>query len=100
MAAIYHVTTEEQWRQGLAAGEYQAASLGKEGFIHCCEERQLAGVLERYFSGKKNLLALEINTDILTSPLCYENAPSVNENFPHVYGPINIETVETVMSLT
>jgi uncharacterized protein (DUF952 family) len=42
---------------------------------------------------------LVINTEKLTSELKYELAPSVNENFPHIYGPINLDAVIDVMEL-
>jgi uncharacterized protein (DUF952 family) len=93
MGLIYHVTTKEDWEKAQESGGYTAPSLASEGFIHCSEEGQVAGVLERYFSGKKDLLRLTIDTEKLTSPLKYELAPSVNEEFPHVYGQINIDAV-------
>jgi uncharacterized protein (DUF952 family) len=100
MPDIYHITTRAEWTAAKEKGSYEAPSLATEGFIHCCELKQMRGVLKRYYEGKKNLVALEINTDLLQSPLRYEKAPSVNEDFPHVYGPINVNAVEEVMSLT
>ncbi|MGZ8538221.1 MAG: DUF952 domain-containing protein [Flavisolibacter sp.] len=99
MAIIYHVTTSEEWNQSKAQGFYEATSLHTEGFIHCSEASQVKGVLERYFAGKNDLVKLVIDTEKLTSPLKYEFAPSINENFPHVYGSINVDAiigVETV----
>jgi uncharacterized protein (DUF952 family) len=43
-----------------------------------------------------DLVKLIIDTEELSSPLKYELAPSVNENFPHVYGVINLEAVVAV----
>ena len=43
-------------------GFYEAASLKTEGFIHCSEEHQVAGVLERYFENKTGLVKLVIDT--------------------------------------
>lgn len=96
MSIIYHVTTSEEWNQAKKKGSYEAASLPVEGFIHCSEASQVKGVLERYFAGKNNLVKLVIDTDKLTSPLKYELAPSINENFPHVYGPLNVDAVVSV----
>ena len=96
MPNIYHITTREAWEQALTKGFYEAASLHLEGFIHCSTDQQVEGVLQRYYSGKKDLVKLVIDTEKLKSPLHYELAPSVNEKFPHIYGPLEVEAVEEV----
>jgi uncharacterized protein (DUF952 family) len=93
MALIYHVTTRQEWDAAKEKGYYTAPSLETEGFIHCSETQQISGVLRRYYKGRKDLIKLVIDTQKLKSPLKYELAPSVNENFPHVYGPINLDAV-------
>jgi uncharacterized protein (DUF952 family) len=99
MAAIYHVTTKEEWNKAQEKGLYTAPSLETEGFIHCSEAQQVKGVLERYYSGKTDLVKLIIDTEKLESGLKYELAPSVNEEFPHVYGVINLDAVIKVQSI-
>lgn len=99
MALIYHITTEQDWEAAKRKGFYTAPSLETEGFIHTSEVQQVAGVLQRYYQGKTDLIKLVINTEKLTSELKYELAPSVNENFPHIYGPINLDAVIDVMEL-
>jgi len=93
MAFIYHVTTKQEWETAMLKGYYTVPTLESEGFIHCCAEEQVNGVLERYYAGKKELVKLVIDTGKLISGLKYELAPSVNEHFPHVYGPINLDAV-------
>jgi uncharacterized protein (DUF952 family) len=90
---IYHITARKQWKAALSKGYYDAPSLATEGFIHCSEENQVAGVLDRYYKGVQDLIKLSIDPSLLTAPLKYELSPSVNESFPHVYGPINLEAV-------
>ena len=93
---IYHIVTEEIWQNALQQGFYEADSLTKEGFIHTSMATQVAGVLERYYTGQSNLLLLHIDEEKLTAPLKYELAPSVNEEFPHIYGRLNVEAVVKV----
>ena len=93
---IYHITSIPEWEEAKQKGFYEAPSLHTEGFIHCSEADQVKGVLERYYAGKNNLLKLVIDTEKLSAPLKYELAPSVNENFPHIYGPINLDAVVQV----
>lgn len=99
MATIYHVTTAQEWQEAQAKGNYEATSLTTEGFIHCSESGQVAGVLERHFAGKQNLLKLVIDTSRLEHRLQYDLSPSVNEAFPHVYGPINLDAVIKVEAI-
>ncbi|MBN8838182.1 MAG: DUF952 domain-containing protein [Sphingobacteriia bacterium] len=93
MEVIYHVTTKQEWETALQKGFYEAASLHTEGFIHCSKAEQVAGVLGRYFQGKNDLVKLHIDISKLQNELKFELAPSVNEEFPHVFGTINIDAV-------
>jgi uncharacterized protein (DUF952 family) len=99
MPIIYHVTTEADWKQAQENGFYESPSLKNEGFIHCSQEEQVAGVLERYFADKTNLVKLVIDTDKLTSQFIYEWSPSTTDTFPHVYGPINLDAVIKVQAI-
>jgi uncharacterized protein (DUF952 family) len=93
MAIIYHVTTKQEWNTAQQQGFYTAPSLETEGFIHCSKAEQVAGVLQRYFAGKKDLVKLTVDSDKLTARLQYDLSPSAGEEFPHVYGPINLDAV-------
>jgi len=99
MPIIYHVTSAADWKAAQERGAYESPSLPNEGFIHCSQEEQVAGVLERYFSGKKDLVKLVINTDKLKSQFIYEWSPSTTDTFPHVYGPINLDAVIEVVKI-
>lgn len=97
MPLIYHVTTAAEWKAAKETGFYETPSLKAEGFIHCSQENQVAGVLERYFSGKTELVKLVIDTDKLTSRFVFEWSPSTEDTFPHVYGTINVDAVVDVV---
>ena len=99
MPIIYHVTTASDWEAAIVKGYYEHPSLVDEGFIHCSQDHQVAGVLERYFAGKTDLLKLVIDTDKLTSNFIFDWSPSTADTFPHVYGPINIDAVIDVTPL-
>jgi uncharacterized protein (DUF952 family) len=93
MPIIYHVTTRTAWKEAKQRGYYEHLSLKEEGFIHCSEAHQVEGVLQRYFDGQTDLVKLVIDTDKLTSRYVQEWSPSVQDTFPHIYGPINVEAV-------
>ncbi len=90
---IFHVVTALNWQKAIRQGFYEADSLALEGFIHTSKADQVAGVLSRYYAGQTELLLLHIDETKLTAPLKYELAPSVNEEFPHIYGRLNIDAV-------
>ena len=99
MPIIYHVTAAAEWKAAQEKGFYETASLKAEGFIHCSEEHQVAGVLERYFSGQDHLLKLVIDTTKLSSRYVQEWSPSTHDTFPHIYGPINLDAVVDVVAI-
>lgn len=100
MPIIYHVTTAAEWQSAKEKGAYTSPSLQAEGFIHCsANDAQIADVLQRYFSGKTNLVKLVIDTDKLKSRFIYEWSPSIADTFPHVYGPVNIDAVTEVIPI-
>ncbi len=93
---IYHVVTKANWENALQQGFYAADSLAIEGFIHCSTTNQVKGVLLRYYNNVPDLLLLHIDEKKLTAPLRYELAPSVNEEFPHIFGQLNLEAINEV----
>ncbi len=99
MPVIYHITTAGDWEAARQKGFYEHPSLTAEGFIHCSQENQVAGVLERYFEGQTNLIKLVIDTDRLTSHFVFDWSPSTQDTFPHIYGPINLDAVTETVSL-
>jgi uncharacterized protein (DUF952 family) len=97
MSTIFHITTKAEWDAAQRKGFYDTLSLKNEGFIHCSEDRQVSGVLNRYFHDKKDLVKLVVKTEKLKSPFFFDWSTSVEDTFPHVYGPINLEAVEEIV---
>ncbi len=97
MPIIYHITSAAAWKTALEKGKYESPALPEEGFIHCSQEHQVPGVIERYYSGASELVKLVIDTDKLQSKFIYEWSPSTADTFPHVYGPINTDAVIDVI---
>jgi uncharacterized protein (DUF952 family) len=97
---IYHVTTQTEWEQAKEIGEYKPVGFEKEGFIHCSIERQVSGVLERFYKGQTGLVKLKIEKAKVSRPVLFELAADLDELFPHIYGELNIESVVEVISIT
>ena len=90
---ILHVATAAEWEAQQAAPAYAPGAFAREGFVHCCEEGQLAGVLERYFSGRGDLVVLVLDRERLGARVVWENLLGGEELFPHVYGKIEREAI-------
>lgn len=95
---ILHITTKADWRAALEAGAYIADSLESEGFIHCSRSEQVAKVANAFYTGQADLVLLHIDTDLLQSDLRWEAADG--DEFPHIYGPLNLEAVTQVEEFT
>ncbi len=93
---IYHVTTSNAWEEAQAKQSYVPKDFEKDGFIHCSIERQIEGVLERFYKGQTGLVKLKIEKAKVQRPVLFELADDLNELFPHIYGPLNLDSVVAV----
>jgi len=101
---IFHITSRTDWEAAQAKGEYVVESLTTEGFIHCSTLTQVLPVAEKYYLGQNGLVLLVIDSTLLSSELKWEpptgGAPTgvlEGDQFPHIYGPINISAVVNVL---
>ena len=100
MAIIYHLTPESDWESARLTPDLRPESLAAEGFIHCSQdEDQMLGVANRLFGGRNDMLALDVDTARLTSPVKYEHSRS-GGLYPHIYGPLSTEAVLRVRPLS
>ncbi len=93
---IYHITEETAWRQVLDNGEYRAASLDSEGFIHASTRNQVVDTANSFYHGNNGLVLLEIDTQTLPVEVRYELAPN-GGSYPHIYGPVYPQAVLRVL---
>jgi len=104
---IFHITTKMAWDEAQNSEEYRAESLLTEGFIHCSTISQVIPVANLYYKEQTDLLLLMIEPTLLSSDLKWEPPaegtppPGVPEGdqFPHIYGPINLEAVVSTVEL-
>ena len=96
---IYHVTTLIEWEQAKAKNEYMPMDYEKDGFIHCSIEKQIPGVLDRFYKGQTGLVKLKIEKEKVQRPVLFELAHDLDELFPHIYGALNLDSVVDVSSI-
>src|SRR4051812_25452682 len=99
-ATIYHITTADAWRAAREASVYTAPSLDIEGFIHCSTQRQVADTAARYFPGATDLVVLCVDVSLLRHDVRYEDTSGHGQLFPHIYGPLDLVAVRSVVELT
>ena len=92
MRTIFHIATKKEWAEAQQKGFYTTGSLEKESFIHFSRPQQVQGVSERHFKGKKDLVLLEIEQELMKGELKYEGTD--HNKFPHLYGPLNLDSVK------
>lgn len=97
MSIIFHIAQDENWQQTQLTKTYQTDNLGSAGFIHCSTKQQLVQVTNRFFAGQTELILLCIDTDLVQSPIKYEESEP-NQLFPHIYGALNLDAVVKVLT--
>jgi uncharacterized protein (DUF952 family) len=123
---IVHLCQNADWIAAQIAGEYRTGSLEQDGFIHCSTQEQILIVANHFYESIPDILLLWIDPSRLQSEVRWEppaHLPTFEndcsnpvgqsdwatekatqaegaELFPHVYGPINLDAVKKVMSLS
>ena len=92
MTQIVHICSQKDWQTAQELGEYRAASLESEGFIHFSRPEQAIDTANRYYQGQTNLLLLWVDPLLLTAELRWEQ--SHGETYPHLYGALNLDAVQ------
>ena len=98
--SLIHATTREIWDKQAPTGSYVPPGFDSEGFIHCCHPAQVDGVLNRYFSEAEAVTLLVVDAARVVPEIKYERAPSIGEDFPHIYGPLDPATVIEAIDIT
>jgi len=97
---IYHITPLADWQRALQDGQYTAASLNSEGFIHASTRDQVVGTANLFYNGQAGLVLLGIDPAKLAAELRYDTVTTHGgeQQFPHIYGPLNLDAVFEVMT--
>jgi uncharacterized protein (DUF952 family)/nitroreductase len=94
---IVHLTTRQAWDLAQEIGEYRAASLETEGFIHCSRPDQVLEVANRFYRGLADPVLLWIGPLLVKAEIRWEAADG--DFFPHIYGPVNLDAIKEVQDL-
>ena len=102
---ILHLAVRADWEAAKREGVYPWSTRGitvqQEGYTHCSFEHQWRGVRERFYADLSDdqLVLLEIDETRLTSPVIVERLGGAPDEFPHIYGLIELNAVVGERSL-
>ena len=83
---VYKVFIESEWKVFQDTGKFGGSADDlRDGFVHLSTKDQIAGVIERFFSGIHPLYIAEFSASELHERLKWEASAS-NEVYPHLYG--------------
>ena len=101
---IHHLIDGDTWASARLDALLTPGSLAAEGFVHCCTDSQIRGVIERYYADVANLWVLDVDEGALPDGLLRWEPPidprtglaragAGAETYPHLYGPIPVPAV-------
>jgi uncharacterized protein (DUF952 family) len=88
---IYHIANEADWSR--RSDSYAPEGWRSEGFVHCSTREQVVRTANRFFGGRADLVLLHIDPTQLAALVVWEDGEGSGEDFPHVYGAIEISSV-------
>jgi uncharacterized protein (DUF952 family) len=95
---ILHITRRVDWETAVANNQYTAASLEREGFIHCSTIDQVLQPANALFRGQRDLVLLCIDPARVQAAIVYEDCYEIGQAFPHIYGRLNPDAVLQVVN--
>lgn len=90
---MLHFTPRAEWEAATERGEYRPAAMAQEGFVHLSFGHQLAAVASELVPGASDLVVLVVD------PGGLEAALRIEGGFPHLYGPVPLESVRLVLDM-
>ena len=88
MTRVYKLIDRTEWDQAKAAGTFAGAEIDlRDGYIHLSTAAQAQETASLHFTGRRNILLLEIEAESLGDRLKWEPSRG-GQLFPHLYGPL------------
>lgn len=96
---LLHLIAKDAWADAAGAESYRPPTYDTDGFIHLSTTQQVHLPANRIFAGRRDLLLLVLDEDLLTADLRWEpGVPSDPSSmlFPHLYGELPTVAVRRV----
>ncbi|MHA7871878.1 MAG: DUF952 domain-containing protein [Hyphococcus sp.] len=97
---VYRIAARAEWAEAQQTGSVPLREIDQaDGYVHLSTREQLLETARLHFPGARDLLALEIPVERIASNLRFELAPKRGEAFPHLYAPLDTNSVARVFAL-
>ncbi len=90
---LVHLAERDRWEAALGAGVYLPAEFARDGFIHLSARHQLLTPANRFYRGRTDLVALELDVGLLGDAVVWEPGAGTAEFFPHLYSALSADAV-------
>ena len=98
MKTIIHCIKKSIWDEIQNQNSYTTSMLDDEGFIHCSDVETFHLVADFMFKDdKETLVLLCIDTSKIQAEVVWEDLYNAGIDFPHIYGPLNLDSVIAVL---
>ena len=94
---IFHIAVAAEWAEATTA--YRPGRFDEDGFIHCSTASQVMRVARARFRGRRDLILLRIDPELVEREVRLEDLESEDELFPHIYGELDLSAVTGIESL-
>ena len=91
-AFIYVLMNSDTLKTAQKKGEYSPPSLKTESFIHASPADQLTRVANKYYADNELVHVAVVKKTLLSAQLKWEEASS-GGLYPHIFGPLNMDSV-------
>jgi uncharacterized protein (DUF952 family) len=99
MPLIYKICPAALWRQAEAQGAFRGSPVDlADGYIHFSTAAQARKTAAKHFAGQRDLVLVAISSEKLKDNLKWEPSRG-GDLFPHLYAPLDVTLVTSVMPL-
>jgi uncharacterized protein (DUF952 family) len=99
MSTLYKIMSRQQWENAVLRGIYEGSEVdARDGFIHLSATHQARETAQRHFAGQPDLVLVSVQGNGLGESLKWE-ASRDGALFPHIYGPLPLSAVVSVVAL-
>lgn len=97
---VVKIMPRADWERACKSGAYHGSPDDlRDGFIHLSALDQVAGTLDKHYSGQTDLVALTYRAGDLGDALRWEVSRG-GARFPHLYGPLPTAAAQSTLPLT
>ena len=88
---IFKIIPAGEWEETEKAGIYYGSEHdNRDGFLHFSTAAQLQETIRRHYAGAWSVVVIAVKAAAMGEALKYEHSATRGEDFPHLYGPLDI----------